>query len=695
MVRRLSSFVYNLAAQVMREPRLGLPPMSLQLRLILALLAVVAISGIGGLISLQAHRGIDRRMAELSPSASGSSQASKYIGRALEAEGSWHQDGVFVATHIETLPKARRPKLRGKVQAIDRRNKTLTVYGRSIEVTAKTVFVDAENAGADRKDSFDDLAVGLHIEVSCSVNPDKSWMARKIKTKGVKQTLKVKGTVTAASDHGASGLLEIHGLPVRLDAETAVSNPASPLKRMENARRMTLAAEQCLISAHELLKEGYRQQDVARRGNAAKAEAVAARIEAVGDELRDGQEDYLHYLKQSTATVEETIRTATGEGAEARIAAEKEKIETWLEPLEAMRSTLEKNIESFMELAGKDADAAQVALKETLEPHLRDEILPLVRAFHVRTEDDLATELRAAAAAADAATRMVLLVTGAGLLLALGLGLVLSRSISKPIRALKEAARQIGKGKLDTRVDIRSRDELGVLADTFNQMARELAESTVSVSNLNRVLADKELLLREVHHRVKNNLQVISSLLDLQSQKISDPDALERFRESQDLIRSMSLIHEQLTGTSNLKWIDFATYLELLTSHLSKSYSARLNPIRLRVEAEKLSLGLDQALSCGLIVNELVTNAFKYAFPDDASGEIVISSRMAVDNVSVLEVSDNGRGVAADDDTENSGLGMSLVRALVRQLHGKLVVDNSDGTSFRVEFPVTAPEEVA
>ncbi len=207
---------------------------------------------------------------------------------------------------------------------------------------------------------------------------------------------------------------------------------------------------------------------------------------------------------------------------------------------------------------------------------------------------------------------------------------------------------------------------------------------------LRSFLREKELLLRELHHRVKNNLQVVSSLLDLQSSAIADPSAREIFKQSQNRIGSMALIHEQLYQTSNLAQVDVRPYIEKLTYHLEASYPDR---ITLHLEIDDSSLEIDHAVTCGLIVNELVTNALKHAFPAEHHGAayVRISFNRTGDGYRLI-VADNGRGVSGDvTASPRRGLGLSLVGMLVQQLRGTMDIRTDRGTEFRIEFaPVAA-----
>jgi two-component sensor histidine kinase len=233
-------------------------------------------------------------------------------------------------------------------------------------------------------------------------------------------------------------------------------------------------------------------------------------------------------------------------------------------------------------------------------------------------------------------------------------------------------------------------------ARLYERAQREIAERLRAEEQIRASLKEKELLLKEIHHRVKNNLQVISSLLSLQSKNIQDPSALELFRESQNRIRSMALIHERLYRSDDLAGIDFGDYVHNLSTFLVRSYRANSGPVGLKVNANNIFLGIDSAVPCGLIINELVSNALKHAFPQtgpntgEKENEIRVELGADPDRQVTLIVGDNGIGFPQDVDFRNTeSLGMQLVTTLVNQLNGSLELDSNDGTQFTIRFPMS------
>jgi len=210
----------------------------------------------------------------------------------------------------------------------------------------------------------------------------------------------------------------------------------------------------------------------------------------------------------------------------------------------------------------------------------------------------------------------------------------------------------------------------------------------VKEEQLVRSLAEKNTLLQEVHHRVKNNLQVISSLLRMQGEVLKDQTAAAALKESHQRVLSMALIHEQLYGNKEMDQIDFAEFTQTLVSELFRSYAGTGDRVSHRTMVEEVRLQIDQAIPCGLILNELVTNALKYAYPNGKRGEVVIELRESDAGMVTLSVSDQGVGLPAEFDWSNSAsMGLPIVDLLTQQLGGTLAVRTSPGASFTIEFP--------
>jgi two-component sensor histidine kinase/HAMP domain-containing protein len=230
------------------------------------------------------------------------------------------------------------------------------------------------------------------------------------------------------------------------------------------------------------------------------------------------------------------------------------------------------------------------------------------------------------------------------------------------------------------------RSDMPALSILANQIATAIGNSNQYEAEVRR-RQEKEVLLKEIHHRVKNNLQIISSLLKLQSRQITDPLLLQVMQDSQSRVRSMALIHEKLYQSQSLARIDFGEYVKSLATDLFRSYQHNFMGIQLKVQMDEVALDLDHAVSCGLILNELMTNALKYAFPDGRNGTIWVELRTNSEHILSLRVADNGVGIPADFDIRNAtSLGLQLVNSLVGQLDGKMELERSNGTEFRVSF---------
>jgi len=201
-------------------------------------------------------------------------------------------------------------------------------------------------------------------------------------------------------------------------------------------------------------------------------------------------------------------------------------------------------------------------------------------------------------------------------------------------------------------------------------------------------LKEKEILLSEIHHRVKNNMQVISSLLKLQSAKIEDKKYVDLFKDSENRIRSMSLIHEKLYQSKDFANVDFNGYVKSIAKDLIRSYAVTPDKIKLNTKIEDVSLGFDNAIPCGLIINELISNSLKYAFPKDRKGEIKITFRSINSHEIEFTVSDDGIGIPAEIDIrETESLGLQLVHILAEdQIDGSIELDREAGTAFRIRF---------
>jgi PAS domain S-box-containing protein len=207
----------------------------------------------------------------------------------------------------------------------------------------------------------------------------------------------------------------------------------------------------------------------------------------------------------------------------------------------------------------------------------------------------------------------------------------------------------------------------------------DISERKDREKELNNSLSEKEVLLREIHHRVKNNMAVVAGMLDLHMDYVNNPDDREVFLACQSRVLSMALIHEKLYRSDTLSKINFKNYIEDLVKKVSSSYMERLDTTSVKIEADNTELELEKAMPCGLILNELITNAFKHAFNNKNNGEIKISFFTKSEKCTLI-VSDNGIGVTSEEQLKTSGtLGYTLITALVRQLNGAMEINHEKG----------------
>jgi PAS domain S-box-containing protein len=223
----------------------------------------------------------------------------------------------------------------------------------------------------------------------------------------------------------------------------------------------------------------------------------------------------------------------------------------------------------------------------------------------------------------------------------------------------------------------------------LEEALRESGASKSKILNeLRKSLEEKDLMMKEIHHRVKNNFMIIQSLLQLQSRHIKDEDALEIFRESQNRVKSMAFVHQRLYQHDNLKKINFGDYPQTLASDIFKSYASDPNRIKLDIETENVTLDIDTAIPLGLILNELITNSLKYAFPEGRTGQLMIKSYLK-DNKYKLVVSDNGVGIPEKLDPEKlNSLGLKLIYSLSDQIGAEVKLNTTNGTKFEITFDV-------
>jgi PAS domain S-box-containing protein len=227
-----------------------------------------------------------------------------------------------------------------------------------------------------------------------------------------------------------------------------------------------------------------------------------------------------------------------------------------------------------------------------------------------------------------------------------------------------------------------------VIQEEINGRERAGESKITEVAKIESSLKEKEVLLKEIHHRVKNNLQIISSLLNLQSGYIKDKESIELFKESQNRVRSMALIHEKLYQSKDMSQIDFSGYVSELVSNLFSSYSLNSAFITLHQDIHNIMLEIDLAINLGLIINELVSNAFKHAFRKGCKGNLYISLKKDKQKFELI-IQDDGIGFSPNIDfRKTESLGLQLIITLVDQIGGEIFLNSDKGTKFVINFTI-------
>jgi len=220
-----------------------------------------------------------------------------------------------------------------------------------------------------------------------------------------------------------------------------------------------------------------------------------------------------------------------------------------------------------------------------------------------------------------------------------------------------------------------------------SKSVRDISDKKRAEEQIQASLREKEVLLREIHHRVKNNLQVIYSLLRLQSKLVTDPKASALFKDSQARVKAMALVHETLWQSKNLSRIDMSEYSRTLTRRLFESYGISSDTLGLNLNIAPVSFSMETAVSCGQLINELVSNCLKHAFPNGRTGDVTVELLSNGNDTYLLTVSDNGVGLPPDFEVGKAeSLGWQLVPMLVEQLNGTFELQERAGTTVRLTF---------
>ncbi|MDP4116999.1 MAG: histidine kinase dimerization/phosphoacceptor domain -containing protein, partial [Bacteroidota bacterium] len=221
---------------------------------------------------------------------------------------------------------------------------------------------------------------------------------------------------------------------------------------------------------------------------------------------------------------------------------------------------------------------------------------------------------------------------------------------------------------------------------------KDITERKNAIEKLENSIEEKTVLLKEVHHRVKNNLQIISSLLNLQAFQIKDENIQAIFKESQNRVLSMALIHEKLYQTNNMSHISFSGYLQELVQNLFRSYAAYDRNIDFELNLIEVDISIDTSITLGLIVNEIIANSLKHAFKGKSNGTIFVDLTKENDILS-LKIKDDGVGIPDNFNyKKTSTLGFNIILNLIEQINGKLSINVSNGTELKIDFPYSNSE---
>jgi two-component sensor histidine kinase/HAMP domain-containing protein len=265
--------------------------------------------------------------------------------------------------------------------------------------------------------------------------------------------------------------------------------------------------------------------------------------------------------------------------------------------------------------------------------------------------------------------------------------------VIQPVLSVAEAARVISAGIYGNTVDISADDEVGSLARDFNRMSERLYAQVKDREKAERIieesLREKETLLREIHHRVKNNFQIINSLFDLQLMNTENTAVQESLKEPKARIHAMALVHDRLYLSETFAGIDFSDYVTELAQDLFYGYNVDPARISLVVDTDPVSLDMDRSIPCGLILNELMTNSLKYAYPDPArTGVISVTLRKTAETISLI-VRDDGVGFSGVPEAGPAGaLGLTLVRILCEQIKADFTLETAQGVLASIRFPI-------
>ncbi|MFK7952241.1 MAG: histidine kinase dimerization/phosphoacceptor domain -containing protein [Ekhidna sp.] len=271
----------------------------------------------------------------------------------------------------------------------------------------------------------------------------------------------------------------------------------------------------------------------------------------------------------------------------------------------------------------------------------------------------------------------------------------LSESVQKNVVALEKKYESESKDKQITVLELEKKNAALILSKSTNQRNVLIAVSLIVIivaillfilfSQKRKSLAERDVLLKEIHHRVKNNLQVISSLLNLQADSLDDNTAKDAVKEGQHRVKSMALIHQKLYSTDDVRGVNVQGYLEQLTSELFKAFGVDQEKVDFQIETSNLKMDIDTVIPLGLIINELITNSIKYAFQNTGNGLLEISIKEEGESLKVV-VKDNGKGMDEEAIKASNSFGWKMIKSLSRKLKAEIIVDGTSGTNVQLNL---------
>jgi two-component sensor histidine kinase len=334
--------------------------------------------------------------------------------------------------------------------------------------------------------------------------------------------------------------------------------------------------------------------------------------------------------------------------------------------------------ETTAEREGGNSMSAEMYLKEFVYPEDRPGVLAEIKKILAATDPAYSVQMEYRITPRDGSVRTVI----ARCAPVMGPDGTVTRTYgaNQDITDLKLMESEIR--SLNTVLEQRVKDRTEALSKANDALEEENAQRLEAEEKLKKSYDEKVILLKEIHHRVKNNLQIIASLLNLQSRYITDESTLAAIRESQNRVKAMALVHEKLYRAEDIAHISLQEYIRFLGTGLFQFYGARIRGIQFMLEIHDVNVDIDAAIPIGLILNELISNSLKYAFPEGKTGEVFISVKKEGHTLNVL-FRDNGIGIPADlnwKDTQS--LGLRLVTTLADQMNGTVELDRSNGTQF-------------